>query len=240
MPENFIQNGTWFQREAQEEEPFLLTGDMNLIDLRWAVQYRVKDAVAFTLNVAEPEPVVRGLARAALRDVVARTGIDDLYTSKRNLVEAQAMRATQATLDRARTGLEIVAFQLLYVHPPDEVHDAFRDVASAQEDKLRTINRANIFAVETVNEAKGEAAAMIEESLAFEEQLMAHARGDALSFALKLGAYRQAPEITRFRLQVETIESTLPGLQKFVTPAAGDIKDFDMWLLQPVGVTGGK
>jgi regulator of protease activity HflC (stomatin/prohibitin superfamily) len=129
----------------------------------------------------------------------------------------------------------VVAFQLLYVHPPDEVHDAFRDVASAQEDKLRTINRAHIFAVETVNQAKGEAAAMLEQASAFEEQQILRARGDAASFVMKLDAYRRAPDLTQFRLQVETIESTLPGLQKFITPAAGDIKDFDMWLLQPAG-----
>ena len=133
----------------------------------------------------------------------------------------------------------MISFHLLYVHPPDEVHDAFRDVASAQEDKLRTINRANIFAVETVNQAKGEAAAMIEQSLAFEEQQILHAQGDAASFVLKLNAYRRAPELTQFRLQVETIEATLPGLQKFITPGAGDIKDFDMWLLQPAGVRAG-
>ena len=97
------------------------------------------------------------------------------------------------------------------MHPPDEVHDAFRDVASAQEDKLRTINRANIFAVETVNQAKGEAAAMIEQALAFKEQQILHAQGDAASFLLRLSAYRRAPELTKFRLQVETIEADAAG-----------------------------
>jgi regulator of protease activity HflC (stomatin/prohibitin superfamily) len=145
------------------------------------------------------------------------------------------MRAVQGSLDRARLGVSMVSFHLLYVHPPDEVHDAFRDVASAQEDKLRTINRANIFAVETVNQARGEAAAMVEQSLAFEEQQILRAQGDAASFVLKLNAYRRAPELTQFRLQIETVEATLPGLQKFITPAAGDIKDFDKWLLQPAG-----
>ena len=240
MPEAINTTGTWFQKESATEEPFLLTGDGNLIDLRWAVQYRVKDAVEFAFNVAEPDAFVRGVSLAALRGVVARSGIDAIYTSERSDVERQAQRDIQATLDHAQTGVEILSFQLLYVHPPDEVHDAFRDVASAQEDKLRTVNRANIFAVETVNQAKGEAAAMVEQALAFRDEQILHAQGDAASFLLRFEAYRRAPELTQFRLQVETIETTLPGLQKFVRPGAGDIKDFDMWLLQPVGVTRGK
>jgi HflK protein len=236
VPSDTVQSATWFQKDAAPDEPFLLTGDGNLINLRWAVQYRVKDAIAYAFNVAEPEPVIRGMTLAALRSVVARTGIDAMYTSKRSATEDEVMRAVQGSLDRARLGVSIVSFHLLYVHPPDEVHDAFRDVASAQEDKLRTINRAGIFAVETVNQARGEAAAMVEQSLAFEEQQILHAQGDAASFVLKLNAYRRAPELTQFRLQIETVEATLPGLQKFITPAAGDIKDFDMWLLQPAGV----
>jgi HflK protein len=232
--------GAWFQKDAAPEEPFLLTGDGNLIDLRWAVQYRVKDAVAFAFNLAEPDAFVRGVSLAALRDVVARSGIEAIYTSERSGVEEQVGQGIQSVLDKTQTGVEILSFHLLYVHPPTEVHDAFRDVASAQEDKLRTINRANIFAVEAVNQAKGEAAAMVEQALAFKEQQILHAQGDAASFLLRLGAYKGSPELTRFRLQVEALEETLPGLQKFVRPGAGEMKDFDMWLLQPVGTSRSK
>ena len=123
---------------------------------------------------------------------------------------------------------------------PDEVHDAFRDVASAQEDKLRTINRANIFAVEKVNQAKGEAAAKVEQALAFQDQRIMHAEGDAAGFQLRLDAYRQAPELTRFRLQLETIEAVLPGVQKIIRPGAGEVKDFDLWLLQPFAPARGR
>jgi HflK protein len=228
--------GAWFQKEAGPEEPFLLTGDGNLIDLRWAVQYRVKDAQAYAYHVAEPDALVRGVALAALRSVAARSGIDAIYTAERSAVEQNVEASLQRTLDEVGSGVEVVSFQLLYVHPPGEVHDAFRDVASSQEDKLRTINRANIFAVETVNQAKGEAAAMVEQALAFKDQQLLHAQGDADNFTLKLRAYRDAPELTKFRLQLESIEETLPGLQKFVMPDARDIKDFDMWLLQPAGI----
>jgi len=232
--------GSWFQKEAEPEEPYLLTGDGNLIDLRWAVQFRIKDAVANTFNVAESDMLVRGASLAALRGVVARSGIDAIYTSERSGVERQVEERLQRILDDTRSGVDILSFQLLYVHPPGEVHDAFRDVASSQEDKLRTINRANIFAVETVNQAKAEAAAMIEQALALKEQQILHAQGDAAGFGLKLRAYQRAPGLTRFRLQVESIEETLPGLQKFVMPGAGDVKDLDMWLLQPPGMSRSK
>jgi HflK protein len=232
--------GAWFQKDAAPEEPFLLTGDGNLIDLRWAVQYRVKDAVAFAFNLAEPDVFVRAVSLAALRNVVARSGIEAIYTSERSGVERNVGQAIQSVLDQTQTGVGIVSFHLLYVHPPSEVHDAFRDVASAQEDKLRTINRANIFAVESVNQAKGEAAAMVEQALAFKEQQILHAQGDAASFLLRLSAYRGSPDLTKFRLQVETIEQTLPGMQKFVRPGPGEMKDFDMWLLQPVGASRNK
>jgi HflK protein len=232
--------GAWFQKEAGPEEPFLLTGDGNLIDLRWAVQFRVKDAVAYAYRVAEPEALVRSVTLAALRSVAARNSIDAIYTADRSSVEQNVEQSLQQTLDETGSGIEVVSFQLLYVHPPGEVHDAFRDVASSQEDKLRTINRANIFAVEMVNQAKADAAAMIEQALAFKEQQILHAQGDADNFTLKLGAYRRAPELTEFRLQLESIEETLPGLQKYIMPDAHDVKDFDMWLLQPAALGRGK
>jgi HflK protein len=231
---------TWFQKEATSDELFLLTGDGQLIDLRWAVQYRIADAVAYAFNVAEPDVFVRSASLAALRSVVSRVAIDEVYTSQRTGIEQQVAQAIQASLDTARAGVQVLSFHLLYVHAPSEVHDAFRDVASAQEDKLRTINRAHTFAVETVSQAKGEAAAMMEQALGFKEQQLLHAQGDAAGFLLRLRAYRNAPELTRFRLQVEAIETTLPGLTKFVTPDAKDIQDFDMWLLQPVGPTRGR
>jgi HflK protein len=226
---------TWFQKEAVPDDLLLLTGDGNLIDLRWAVQYRIDDAVAYAFHIAEPEIFVRSASLDALRGVVARISIDEVYTAARSGVEQRVAQAIQSSLTRAGAGIRVLSFHLLYVHAPSEVHDAFRDVASAQEDKLRTINRAHTFAVETVNQAQGEAAAMMEQALAFKEQQVLHAQGDAQAFQLRLGAYRKAPELTRFRLQLEAIEATLPGLSKFVTPDAKDVQDFDMWLLRPVG-----
>ena len=223
----------WFAKETTPEDPSLLTGDGNLIDLRYAVPYRVKSGLDYAYNLAEPDALVRSTILAALRGVVAAHPIDAVYTTARDEIEHATRDAAQAMLDRYRAGIEILAVRLLYVHPPEAVHEAFRDVASAQEDKLRTINLANVFAVEKINQAKGEAAAMTEAAAAFKDQRIAAAAADAEAFALRLDAYRRAPELTKFRLQIEALEDVLPGVRKFVRPGAGDVKDIDMWLLRP-------
>jgi HflK protein len=227
--------GIWFEKETSTEDSFLLTGDSNLIDLRSAAQYRVKTPLYYTYNLAEPDALVRSTIMAALRGVVATHAIDAVYTTARAEIERKTREAAQTMLDRYEAGIEILSVRLLYDHPPAEVHDAFRDVASAQEDKLRTINLANVFAVEKINQARGEAAAMTEGALAFKEQRILGARAGADAFASRLDAYRRSPELTKFRLQLETLEEVLPGVRKFVRPGAGDVKDFDMWLLQPFG-----
>jgi HflK protein len=232
--------GTWFQKDSIIDNPFLLTGDANLIAVRSVVQYRVGDALDFAFNVEDQSALVRNATLAALRGVVATTRIDAIYTSARSGVEEQVARAVQQILDRAGSGVQIVSFRLLYVHPPDEVHDAFRDVASAHEDKLRTINRASTFAVETVTQSRGEASAMIEQALAAKDQQIRRAEADAAAFQLRRGAYLQAPELTRFRLQLEAIETALRGVTKFVRPGAADVKDLDLWLLKPPGTSGSK
>jgi HflK protein len=228
-------SGVWFQKETTPGDSFLLTGDGNLIDLRSTAQYRVKDALAFAYHLAEPEALVRSTILAALRSAVATRAIDAVYTTAREEIERETREAAQSMLDRYQAGIEVLAVSLLYDHPPDEVHNAFRDVASALEDKLRTINLANVFAVEKINQAKGEAAAMTEGALAFKEQRIAGAQAGADAFALRLDAYKRAPALTKFRLQLETLEDVLPGMRKFVRPGAGDVKDLDIWLLQPIG-----
>ncbi|WOH54675.1 FtsH protease activity modulator HflK [Bradyrhizobium sp. sBnM-33] len=239
VPETIKAKGSWFQREVLEGESFLLTGDANLVDLRSTVQYRVKDPVAYVTNLAEPEALVRSVARAALRSVIATQRIDALLTNARAEVEARLHEFVQARLDGLNAGIALVSVRLVYVHSPQEAHDAERDVASAQEDKLRTINRAKGFAAEEVNDAKGEAAATVEGALAVQEEQVRRARGEALAFSLQVEAFRQAPELAAFRLQLETIEDVLPKVHKLVRPKASAIKDFDLWLLEPPISAGG-
>jgi Cd2+/Zn2+-exporting ATPase len=235
VPNAIKATGLWFEQQSVPEEAFLLAGDGNLIDLRFSVQYRVQDPVAFAYRMAEPEALVRSLTLAALRGIVATSSIDAVYTTERGAIEQRVREQVQAHLDAYGAGIGLLSVRLLYVHPPQEVHDAFRDVASAQEDKLRTINRASTFAVEEVNQADGEAAARIEEALGFKEARILRAEGDAAGFGRKIDAYRRAPELTTFRLQIEALEAVMPGVRKFIRPGADDLKEFDLWLLEPLG-----
>jgi len=225
----------WFHKEKVSDESLLLTGDANIIDVAFTAQYQVKDAVAFVYNVADGDALVKSVTIAALRARIATMTVDAIYTTERDAVAERVVRDVQQTLDAYGTGIRMVAVSLLSVHAPEEVHAAFRDVASAQEDKILIVDRATTFAREAVNLAEGDAAAMIETARAFKDQKILEAEGDALAFTLREKEYRRAPDLTRFRLHLEALEDVLPTTQKILRPGASDLKDFDLWLLQPFG-----
>ena len=233
VPNAIQSQGFWFQKDKVVDESFLLTGDTNLLDVGVTVHYRVRDPVAFAYGLTDAEALVRALALAVLRETVGTSAIDAIYTVDRGDVESRVTARLEQLLDRHASGMEIVAVRLLYVHPPDDVHGAFRDVASAQEDKIHIMNRALTFAVEKVNLAQGDAAAMIEDALAFKEEKVLRAEGDAEAFTRKVDEYERAPDLTRFRLNVEAIEDVLPKVRKVLRPGATDVKDMDFWLLEP-------
>jgi HflK protein len=227
--------GFWYQKEKVSEESFLLTGDENIIDVAFTVQYQVRDPVAFVFDVVDPEAVVRSVTMAALRTIIATLTVDVTYTSGRDEIERAARRAVQDRLDAYEAGVQVIGVNVLSVHAPEEVHAAFRDVASAQEDRILIVDRATTFAQESVNLADGEAAAMVEAALAFKEERILHAEGDAQAFGLRERAYRRAPDLTRFRLHLEALEQVLPATQKILRPSSKDLREFDLWLLEPPG-----
>jgi len=228
--------GVAYKKQNLTEESFLLTGDENIIDVAFTVQYRVKDPIEFTFATSDPESLVRSVAVSTLRAIVGTLPVDVIYSSGRDDVEAAARQTVQATLDAYGAGIRVVAVNVLSVHAPEEVHAAFRDVASAQEDRILIIDRAATFAKEAVNLADGEAAAMVESALAFKEERTLHAEGDARAFGLRERAYRRSPDLTTFRLHVEALEDVLPKTQKVLRPGRKDLREFDLWLLEPPGM----
>lgn len=235
VPMSIASTGFWFQKEKVAEEAFLLSGDSNIVDVSLTAQYQVKDPVAYVYHMAEPEKLVRSVTLAVLREIVGTMHIDTVLTTERATIEREGIRMAQDLLDAYQSGVKMVSLSLLNVHAPQEVHQAFRDVASAQEDKMHTVNRALTFAQEKVTVAEGEAAAMIEAALAFKEAKVLRAEGDTLRFGLRERAYQDAPGLTRFRLHLETAEEVLPQVQKFLRPGASDVKELDLWLLEPFG-----
>jgi HflK protein len=227
--------GFGYKKEKVAEESFLLTGDENIIDVAFTVQYQVKDPVAFAFDQSDPEGVVRSVAVSALRAIIATIPVDVIYSSGRDDVERTARRAVQDKLDAYGSGVCVVGVNVLSVHAPEEVHAAFRDVASAQEDRILIVDRATTFAQEAVNLAAGEATAMVESALAFKEERILQAEGDARAFSLRERAYRRSPDLTTFRLHVEALEEVLPKTQKILRPGRKDLREFDLWLLEPPG-----
>lgn len=210
-----LRNG---QYRSVEKESLMLTGDENIVDAEMIVQYKIKDPVAYLFNIMEPELTVREAAEASLRTVVGRNKIDETLTTGKFKIQEETKSQLQAILDKYESGIHVVAVQLQDVSPPKEVIGAFKDVASAKEDKNRMINQAEGYRNDVIPKARGEAEAMIRDAEGFREARIKRSEGDAEKFTTILKEYRKAKSITRKRLYLETMEKVLPGIEKIVIP----------------------
>ena len=210
-----LRNG---QYRSVEKESLMLTGDENIVDAEMIVQYKIKDPVAYLFNIMEPELTVREAAEASLRTVVGRNKIDETLTTGKFQIQEGTKSQLQAILDKYESGIHVVAVQLQDVSPPKEVIGAFKDVASAKEDKNRMINQAEGYRNDVIPKARGEAEAMIRDAEGFREARIKRSEGDAEKFTTILKEYRKAKNITRKRLYLETMEKVLPGIEKIIVP----------------------
>lgn len=210
----------------------MLTGDENLIAVRASVHFAASDPAAFVLNVAAPESLVAQASVAALRQVVAGEAVDALLTVDKTAIERRTAAAAQAALDRNRSGVRIVGVQLLESAPPPEVAEAFRDVASAREDRNTFINEATAYRNEVLPVARGDADRERQAARSYAADKMARASGEAASFIARQAAYAQAPDITRQRLYLEAVERSLAGVRKFVLDPETAPDTTDLWIPQ--------
>jgi len=210
-----LRNG---QYRSVEKESLMLTGDENIVDAEMIVQYKIKDPVAYLFNIMAPELTVRAAAEASLRTVVGRNKIDETLTTGKFQIQEGTKSQLQAILDKYESGIHVVAVQLQDVSPPKEVIGAFKDVASAKEDKNRMINQAEGYRNDVIPKARGEAEAMIRDAEGFREARIKRSEGDAEKFTTILKEYRKAKNITRKRLYLETMEKVLPGIEKIIVP----------------------
>lgn len=215
-----------------EAESFFITGDENIVDINYAVHYRVKDPLDFLYKVYDCSTLVKDQAISTLIDFVAKEPIDILLTSGRAQTEALAAEKLQSRLEGLSSGVEILTFKLLDVHAPELVHYAFRDVASATEDKSTKINEGEIYYQETVNLARGDSARLIEEGEAFKVRKVKVATGEAQSFLALNREYLKAPWITQRRLYLEAMEGVLPKVKKYIKPGRDTPGNLDLWILE--------
>ncbi len=194
----------------------MLTQDENIVDLELAVQYRLKDPVDYLFQVRQPDITVQQAVESALREAVGRSKMDYVLSEGRAAIAATTKRLTQEILDFYKTGLMVTTVNLQQSQPPEQVQDAFNDAIKAREDNVRFINEAEAYANGIVPQARGEAARVVEEANAYREQIVARAKGDAARFTKLLAEYRKAPDVTRERLYLETVESVLANTSKAV------------------------
>jgi membrane protease subunit HflK len=202
-------------------EALMLTADDNIVDLQFAVQYRVKDAADYLFQVRDPTSTLREVTESAVREVVGRGQMDFVITQGRDVVAAEVQRLTQQNLDDYRTGLVILSVNMQNAQPPAQVQEAFIDAIRAREDQERIINEARAFRSDIVPKSRGEADAIRERAEAYRQRVIAQAEGDASRFTQVLDEYLKAPEVTRERLYIDTVESVMANSSKVMVDVQG-------------------
>ncbi|MFK4763698.1 FtsH protease activity modulator HflK [Desulfobaculum sp. SPO524] len=200
------------------QESLMLTGDENIVDVQFIVQYLIRDAKNYLFNVQNQHETVKSVAEAGMREVIGRNKIDTVLTTDKLAIQNETRELMQEMLDRYEAGIRVVAVQLQNVHPPKEVIDAFKDVASAREDKSRFINEADAYRNDLIPKARGQAAVLLNKAEAFKETQVRKAKGDAARFLAVLEEYNKAKDVTRKRLYLETMEHILsnPNTEKII------------------------
>jgi modulator of FtsH protease HflK len=200
------------------EESLMLTGDENIVDVNFAVLWKVKPSGVgnYLFNIQNPPGAVKAVAESAMREVVGRSNIQPILTGARQTIEMAVEKLMQKTLDSYHAGVEVLQVQLQKVDPPAQVLDAFRDVQAARTDLVRLQNEAETYANRVVPEAKGHAAKIIQDADAYRSQVVANAKGQTSRFLQVYGQYKKAPDVTRQRIYLETMEEILGNTNKTI------------------------
>jgi membrane protease subunit HflK len=202
-------------------ESLMLTGDENIVDLAFTVQYRINDAKKFLFNVKDPEDMVKAVAESAVREVVGKTDLRSILTNGRGQLQTKTADLMQHILDSYNSGITVVEVQVRSANPPQEVIPDFQAVASAGQYADSAVNEAKAYSNKVVNEAKGDASKITQSAEGYRAQTVLEAEGDAARFNQVYDQYRRAPAVTRQRLYLETMERVLAKSNKVIVDAHG-------------------
>jgi modulator of FtsH protease HflK len=223
MRQNLIEIGlpTRGGSGSVREQELMLTGDENIVDVRFVVLWRIEDAIQYLFNMRNPDATVEEVAKSAMSEVVGRSGLQPILTAARQSTEQEVRKLMQDMLDRYGAGIRVDRVRLLKVDPPTQVVDSFRDVQAAAIDKETVQNQALAYAGRIVAEARGEAEAIMLRAKGYREQTVAEAAGQSARFEKVLGEYTKAPGVTRTRLYLETMERVFGGADKIIIDSSG-------------------
>ncbi|MGB6947644.1 MAG: FtsH protease activity modulator HflK [Methyloceanibacter sp.] len=198
------------------EESLMLTGDENIVDVDFVVFWRISDAPNFLFNIQDPEATVKDVAESSMREIVGQNDIEPILTEARAKTEAEVQQLMQKVLDSYAAGVQIIQVQLQKVDPPAQVIDAFRDVQAARADQERLQNEADAYANRIIPEAKGEAERILQAAQGYRDKVVAESQGEADRFIKIYEQYKLAPDVTRQRMYLETMERVLADSEKVI------------------------
>jgi membrane protease subunit HflK len=202
------------------EEASMLTSDENIVTVQFIIQYRIADSRKFLFNLARQHETVKSAGEAAMREAIGKSRIDAALTEGKVDIQTETQQLLQSILERYDAGISVLAVQMQDVHVPNEVMSAFRDVASAREDKVRSTNLADAYRNQLIPEAQGMAAQIVNEAEAYRETSIRRAQGEGERFLAVLAEYNKARDVTKKRMYIETMESILSdtGIEKIILP----------------------
>src|SRR5438067_13877450 len=205
------------------EESLMLTGDENIVDVNFSVLWKVKPGHVgdYLFNVQSPESTVKAVGESVMRAVIGHSNIQGVLTGARQSIETAVQEQMQKTLDDYGAGVVVQQVQLQRVDPPTQVIEAFRDVQRASSDLERAQNEAQTYANRIVPEARGRAAKILQDAEAYREQTVAEAKGQASRFRQLYRQYKKAPDVTRQRIYLETMEQVFGGTDKIILDQGG-------------------
>ncbi|TAL50825.1 MAG: FtsH protease activity modulator HflK [Methylovulum sp.] len=189
------------------KEALMLTKDENYVDVRLAVQYQVKDAKQFIFNIVNPAATLKQVTESAQRGVIGSSTMDFVLTEGRSEIVTQIKKEIQEVMDSYRSGIQVTSVNLQDAQPPEQVQNAFADAIKAREDEQRLINEAEAYSNDVVPKARGAAARKMQEAEGYKEQVIAQAEGETSRFSKLFAEYSKAPDITRKRLYIESMEA---------------------------------
>lgn len=198
------------------EEGLMLTGDENIIDINFEVQWKIANAPDFLFNVRNPEDTVQVVSESAMREIIGRAQIATVLAEGKLKVEQDTKKLIQDTLDSYKAGIEVVVVNLLKADPPAQVIDAFRDVQTARADLETARNQADAYRNDIIPKARGSAQQMILDAEAYKQEVIARAQGEASRFSSVYEEFKQAKDVTKRRMYLETMEQILQGMNKVI------------------------
>jgi membrane protease subunit HflK len=202
------------------EEGLMLTTDANIVDIGFQVVWNISDPAKLLFNIRDPQLTVQAVSESVMREIIAASNLAPILNRDRGIIADTAMRNIQEALDEYDSGIQVVRVNLDKADPPREVIDSFREVQAAEQERDRLQRQADAYANRVLAEARGEAAQILEQSEGYRARVVNEAEGDASRFTSVLEEYAKAPDVTRKRLYIETMERVLGGIDKTILDSA--------------------